>query len=109
MCLNRNIIIDLHVPVLVLKARHLSGSLIYCLQICFTISYTELSALLSGNLAKVLEDYDAPRCTDLYSDDSLPHISSNRSDAVSIIMSHTVYDSKVKISVQIFTKDSDHH
>ena len=52
----------------------------------------ELSALLSGNLAKVLEDYDALRCTDLYSNDSLPHISSNRSDAVSITMSHIMYN-----------------
>ena len=51
----------------------------------FLFFLAELSALLSGNLSKVLEDYDASRCQLLYSDDALPHISSSRSDAVSIV------------------------
>ena len=45
----------------------------------------ELTALLSSNMSRVLEDYDASLCKELYSDDALPHISSSRSDAVSNI------------------------
>ena len=35
-------------------------------------------------MSRVLEDYDASVCKELYSDDALPHITSSRSDAVSM-------------------------
>ena len=42
----------------------------------------ELSSLLSGRMDKVLEDYDAARCQELYADDT-SCAASTRSDAVS--------------------------
>ena len=51
---------------------------------------SELTALLSGNMSRVLEDYDDMLCKELYSDDALPHISLSRSDAVSNILHYYV-------------------
>ena len=54
--------------------------------ITFPCIHSELTALLSGSMSRVLEDYDASVCKELYSDDALPHITSSRSDAVSIVI-----------------------
>ena len=62
---------------------------------CIKFCPPELTALLSGNLSRVLEDYDASLCKELYSDDALPHISSSRSDAVR--PSHFYSQSVVKV------------
>ena len=58
---------------------------------CTLFFPSELTALLSGNMSRVLEDYDALLCKELYSDDALPHISSSRSDAVSTYTSTYMY------------------